>query len=144
MPAPSTHLPASWRAHGVFQLPQGALGLLPATGAHLMLANASPAILEAAIADMAVAVATSIVDSPLAAWPGLQRRSLASFGGSRANVGPQAVAILSAARAIDFESAIHAAPPRPPAAPRSLSCHRTAIRRAKRQEPSRSASARKF
>lgn len=104
-----TELPSKWRAHGAFRPAQSCLGLLPGDGIHLCLSSASPGVVAGVIADIAVAVASNVIDCPLLAKPGVNRRSPAGFAGSRANLAPASVAILSASSSMDFDAAIHAA-----------------------------------
>lgn len=87
-------LPTGWRAHGRYNAPSSLLGgVLPRQGVHLLLTEgASPATVAGALAEMAVATASSQCDVALAGKAG-QRRPLAGFIGGRADYQPQGVAL---------------------------------------------------
>lgn len=102
-------LPAKWSLHASFPAPNFVAGALPHHGIHFLVNSAAPAVLAAVIADLAVSVASSLVDQPLRAIPGSPRRSPAGFAGSRGSVAPEGVAILNARTGLDLGQAIQAA-----------------------------------
>jgi hypothetical protein len=105
----TANLPAKWRAHGAFRPAPNCLGIFPGTGIHLLLSAASPAVVAGVVAELAVSVASNVIDAPLVAKPGVNRRSPAGFAGSAGNIAPASVAILNASPALDFQAAVNAA-----------------------------------
>jgi len=100
--------PADWKAHGLFSRPAHVAGVLPHNGRHIMVTSASSATLAAVVADLACAIASNVIDSPLASKPGQNRRSRAGFAGGKASVATESVLILST-RPLDLTDAVTAA-----------------------------------
>lgn len=102
-------LPGKWTLHGTFAASNIVGGALPHTGLHYLVNTAGPTVLAGAIADLAVSIASNLVDQPLRVVPGSPRRSPAGFMGGRGSSAPEAVAILNAKRGLDIGAAVQAA-----------------------------------